>query len=334
MSFSTLLHWLGRGTQRGRGGRARQRSRRQPTRPRLAFRPRLDVLEDRTLPSVFLVTNPDDSGAGSLRAAITAANTNPGADRIVFAPTAYGTITLTSGQLDITDDLKIDGPGAAALAVSGNDTSRVFRIDSGVTADIDDLTVTHGRADNGGGIWNAGGSLSLTRVVVSQNQALGGADSRAQGGGVLNLGGTLTVTHSTFTDNLVQGGFRGQGGGITCDLDATTTVSDSTFSNNRAIGGAAAGATAGNGGGGGLWNGGGSALLVSHSTFTHNQAIGGAGGAGQVGGFGNGGGLNIQIATLASVDHSTFTDNEALGGPGGAGAEGGYAQGGGVINVS
>src|SRR5262249_12783339 len=102
MSFSTLLHWLGRGTPRGPGRRARQRSRRQPTTRRPAFRPRLDVLEDRTLPSVFVVTNADDSGAGSLRAAITAANTNPGADLIAFAPTAYGTIALTSGQLSIT----------------------------------------------------------------------------------------------------------------------------------------------------------------------------------------------------------------------------------------
>ena len=35
-----------------------------------------------------------------------------------------GTIALTSGELDITGDLKINGPGADKLTVSGNNTSR------------------------------------------------------------------------------------------------------------------------------------------------------------------------------------------------------------------
>jgi hypothetical protein len=40
------------------------------------------------------------------------ANVAPGADLIRFAPAARkGTITLTSGQLSITDDLTLDGPG-------------------------------------------------------------------------------------------------------------------------------------------------------------------------------------------------------------------------------
>ena len=107
------------------------------------------------------------------------------------------------------------------LTVSGNNASRVLRVGSGVSVDIDDLTIAHGRADNGAGIWNAGGSLSLTHVIVSQNQAQGAPDSRALGGGVFNQGGTLTVAHSTFSANVVAGGLRlgatvtpGQGGGI------------------------------------------------------------------------------------------------------------------------
>ena len=91
--------------QNGHASKARQRPR--------SFRPRLDILEDRTLPSTFTVTNLLDTGPGSLRAAVTAANANPGADVINFAVT--GTIALTSGELDITDSLTINGPGWAVF---------------------------------------------------------------------------------------------------------------------------------------------------------------------------------------------------------------------------
>src|SRR5262245_36887913 len=139
-----------------KSGSPRQRKRSLERHQRPCFVPRLDVLEDRTLPSTFTVLNLADSGPDSLREAVLAANANPGADVIEFAPAARdGTITLTNGELNITDALTIDGPGADRLAVSGNDASRVFRIDSGVSVDIDDLTITHGRADNGGAIWNA-----------------------------------------------------------------------------------------------------------------------------------------------------------------------------------
>src|SRR5262245_40609041 len=83
----------------------------------------LEQLEGRTVPSTFRVVNLADSGAGSLRQAVLDANAKPGADRITFAPAARdGTIALTSGQLSITDDLRIDGPGASRLTVSSNGT--------------------------------------------------------------------------------------------------------------------------------------------------------------------------------------------------------------------
>ena len=53
--------------------------------PRLSFRPQLSVLEDRTVPATFTVTNLLDNGSiGSLRWAVDKANADPNADVIKF----------------------------------------------------------------------------------------------------------------------------------------------------------------------------------------------------------------------------------------------------------
>jgi hypothetical protein len=49
--------------------------------------------------------NLNDSGAGSLRQAVLDANASPGADSIAFQDELSGTITLTSGELVISDEL-------------------------------------------------------------------------------------------------------------------------------------------------------------------------------------------------------------------------------------
>src|SRR5262249_35782950 len=114
-------------------------------------RPHFELLEDRTVPSTFTVTNLlDDGSAGSLRSAISQANAAPGPDTIAFGGGLPGTVGLdpTRGELDITDSLTIDGPGADRLTVSGNDASRVFSVSGSTTeVEIRDLTIAHGRAD-------------------------------------------------------------------------------------------------------------------------------------------------------------------------------------------
>ena len=86
----------------------RARSCQAPT-GRRTFVPTFDILEDRTVPSTFTVSNLNDSGAGSLRQAVLDANAHAGADQIAFASGLRGTITLTTGQLTITDSVTIDG---------------------------------------------------------------------------------------------------------------------------------------------------------------------------------------------------------------------------------
>ena len=93
----------------------------------------------------FKVVNTSDSGTGSLRQAIANANSTATADTIVFTSlfNSAQTITLTSGQLTLTDSATttISGPGANLLTVSGNNASRVFDIGSGAAVAVPALVV-------------------------------------------------------------------------------------------------------------------------------------------------------------------------------------------------
>ena len=81
--------------------------------PALAFRARRSA----ALLSTVTVTNTHDSGPGSLRNAI---NNAVSGEVINFAPSAYGTIDLTSGPLMVNFiNLSIQGPGPNKLTISG-----------------------------------------------------------------------------------------------------------------------------------------------------------------------------------------------------------------------
>jgi hypothetical protein len=241
----------------------------QARKPAPRCRPKLETLEHRDVPSTLTVTNNSDSGAGSLRAEIAAANAG---DTITFATSLNGqTITLTSGDLAINKSLTIQGPGAGQLAISGGNTSsvvflsntfRVFEVD-GSTSNVtmSGLTITQGYPRSGtepyygGGILNHG-TLTLNNCTLSANRGgYGGAiynesgamltvsgctlsSNRADnfGGGIYNLGGTLTVVNSTLSGNTVndgQGG--GEGGAVYSDgLGCTASLTGCTLSHNTA----------------------------------------------------------------------------------------------------
>jgi len=173
-----------------------------------------------------LVINCNDSGLGSLRAAITAAM--PG-DTIRFqaglnCPSA-SPILLTAGTLTLDKNLTIDGTGAT-IAVDGNNASSVFTVTTGMTVAINALTIQHGFAstnvDGGGGIIS-NGALTVTNSTFSGNPA-------GSNGGIYNGSiSALTVANSTFSDN--NGGtITGGGGGI--GNGGTLTVTTSTFLGN------------------------------------------------------------------------------------------------------
>lgn len=287
---------------------ASHRSARRPHNRRL----RLEALEDRSLLSTFTVLNLGDSGIGSLRAAVLAAEANPGADLIQFANHVQGTISLTTGELSVSDDLTISGPGANRLSVSGNDASRVFHVIGGADASglidvrISGLKVTRGFADQGAGINHEGfANLTLDEMVISNNlaQALfsGGGGIRSVGGGA-----HLEIIDSVISGNRsegVDGSYVTFGGGIYIS-ETTTVINHSTITGNQVIGMADGGTAVG----GGIFNSDAADLTISNSTITGNRAVGGTGG-----GEGAGGGIANSFGASLHVQNSILSGNEARG---------------------
>ena len=112
--------------------------------------------------ATITVTKTSDSGAGTLRQAISDNEAAGGGNTINFSIT--GAITLTSGELLIIKDVTITGPGARLLTVqrstaSGTPNFRIFRVvppsGGSVTVSISGLTIANGfpPANSGGGIY-------------------------------------------------------------------------------------------------------------------------------------------------------------------------------------
>jgi fibronectin-binding autotransporter adhesin len=180
-----------------------------------------------------LVVNSTSDGTGStfgvlsLRQAVELVNI-VGAGTITFDPTVFAThetISLTGGQLELsaTGGLEsIAGP-AAGLTMDADGNSRVFQIDSGVTAALSGLTITGGSASRsfGAGLANFG-TVTLTDCTVSGNSA-----SFGRGGGLWNAG-TVTLVDST-----ISGNSAGLGGGV-YDSDGKATFTGCMISGNSA----------------------------------------------------------------------------------------------------
>jgi hypothetical protein len=173
----------------------------------------------------------DDGGSGTLRSVIASAASG---DTVIFSVT--GTITLgrTKGVLTIGKNLIIAGPGpkASNLTISGGFATRVIDIDPFASVSLKLLTITNGFAgvENGGGIFNSRGELTISECTISNNSA----SASAGGGGIFN-DGSLTVDHST-----VSGNSAGLGGGIYNSSGGTATFTNSTLAGNGAITGGAA----------------------------------------------------------------------------------------------
>ncbi len=274
---------------------------------------RYEPLEDRRLLALVTVTTLSDTidfndGVTSLREAIFATNLVSGADTIDFAPalTAGGpkTILLGQGELKITDDLTINGPGAERLTIDGSLDYRIFNITKGSSADVtlSQLTLTRGLAhENGGAIVAMGDGLHLNDVVITDSIA-------GNGGAVAVMSGTLEVLGSAFSGNQAPG----NSGGAIYTLGPAMIVDTQFNANSARTGGAIAAhhtlelnrtAVADNSAvfGGGIWIGANGSLLATGSIVSKNESFDGLGGG--IGGEGPVTIVDSQILNNISSGH-------------------------------
>ena len=235
----------------------------------------------------------------TLRAAIMEANALAGPDIIILPAGTYrltraGPLDATAenGDLDIRDDVTIQGDGAATTIIDGNGSvtqDRVFDIL---------LPACCPR-------------LTLSGVTVQGGRTTG------HGGGIgMQIGTRLTLVDSVVTGNYAEDG----GGGILAQEESQVEIRNSTISFNTTDGSGAGFMGMSEYQGGTIWN-------FVNSTFSGNSADGHGGGlffAGLDGTLAPGG-FGADVVGPAKLFNVTITKNVADADSAGGGDGGGVA---------
>jgi hypothetical protein len=253
-------------------------------------------------------------------AAIHAANGNGAENTITLAA---GTYILTAvdndtdgpnGLPSITSLLTIQGTGAETTVIERGaaPASRILHVAATGTLTLEGVTLRGGSIGKdsepgifpgrGGGLFNAGGTVTLLHSILTGNGAWLGS-----GGGLFNAGGTVTLLHSTLTGNSAES--EGFSGGGLSNNGGTVSLLHSTLINNS-VGVSGGGAALESSGGtvtlisstvanNRMARGGGHALSNSGTMTIRDSAVVGNGGTEGGGGIGNGGTMTILNSTIA-----------------------------------
>jgi CSLREA domain-containing protein len=152
-------------------------------------------------------------------------------DTVVFAPGVSGTISLNQmqGPLVAARPVAIDGPGAAAVSVSGNGSTGLMCI--AADARISNLTLTRGNGsglDGGGAVAIVGASeVSLTDMVISDSVS-------PIHGGAIAVVAPMTLLSIERTTLRRNSALFGDGGAIDAREPGRLSIRDSIFEGNRA----------------------------------------------------------------------------------------------------
>jgi hypothetical protein len=253
------------------------------------------------------------SGQAALVAAINTANSAGGGTVNLARGCKYELTSADNGENGlpvITTAVKVNGRDAT---IDGTGSVRVFEVDGpGGSLFANELTITGGSADVGGGIANFGGKVWLDKVKVNGNAAVlgGGGIASASVSPDLSPSSTvasLSLRHSSVNGNQQTEGpspdpnaMGGLGGGGILNMDGTATLDHTWVKNNTAQGFVGGGIASGDY----VGNGGQSTLSVSHSAVNDNVAP-----------HAGGGGIQNLLGS-ATVSHSEVDGNTSLNGGG------------------
>jgi outer membrane protein assembly factor BamB len=155
-----------------------------------------------------------------------------------------GTILLANTLL-ITKDVVLDGTGRN-VTLDGGGAVRVLLVQTNIRFTLRNVTVTRGRADQGGGLLNNGGSVVLLDSVFHSNQAVGNDTNNlaAVGGAIYSIAGEVAATNTLFATNTAVRGHAGVGplvaearGGAIAIQDGVLKLAECQFTTNQAAGG-------------------------------------------------------------------------------------------------
>ncbi len=257
------------------------------------------VMAQMSFAAVYTVTKTADTDDGvcnsdcSLREAISAANASPSDDVIDFDFNVFvnpQTIILSGSELVIANNgtLRISGFTADRLTIDGNNSSRIISNGPNAVTFISDVTFTNGNgvgaasSGRGGAIYNNGGALTLSNLVITGNRAnTGGGTNNAGSGSV------MTVNNSVISNNTSTS----SGGGMQNFSSSTLIINNSTINGNTSGGSTGGGAMQANG-----------MVRITNSTITLNNAAGGSGGGISY----NGTGMTLTNVTIVK---NTSTNN-------------------------
>jgi parallel beta-helix repeat protein len=179
-------------------------------------------------PTAFVVSNLGDSGAGSLRAAITAVDAAPAGSASVITFSVSGTIVLASALPQIVANVKIDGTTAPGYAGS----VPVIAVDANGNAGVVFATGSNNAQLLGMAVENASGNgvtLNASSVTIKSNYIgvnLAGVAAGNGGDGVY-----VTGSNNTLTQNVVSGN---TGNGVSLHDAATNTIAANRIGTNPA----------------------------------------------------------------------------------------------------